>query len=111
MRGLLIVIILCGIICMHNASAGVSASIPEPDKKRVESAAYFAEQAKVCGQDWETLYLQFMQKERRSKKWTNEQIAFIGGYFGMMQGAYSKKLEKQGCPSSLQKKIDKALQH
>lgn len=103
MRYLLIVIILCGITCMHSASSATSTSIPGLDKKRIESAAYLAEQAKICGRDWKTLYLRFMQQERRSKKWTDEQIAFIGGYFGMMQGKYSEKLAKQGCPPGLQK--------
>ena len=65
--------------------------LDEATLKRVSDAALVAEQANACGLAWQPYYLTFMQVER-GRDWTQLQLAYMGAYFGAMQGFHAENL-------------------
>ena len=61
--------------------------IPFDDAKRVVNRGLLSGMAEMCGLNWEeNSYLPFMQIERATHLWSDEQIAFIGVLHGVAQG-------------------------
>jgi hypothetical protein len=68
--------------------------IPTADVRRVARAGAPAGIASWAGLDWQSYYDAFMKQERRSRRWSGKQIAFIGVLFGVSQGSFEKSCEK-----------------
>jgi len=93
--------LLSFLFCQSIIAKETKYPIPKKDVERIEKAAILAEKATICRLDWKDYYLSFMQNER-TKNWTQKQIAFIGAYFGGIQGFYSKELKsKKYSPSDI----------
>ena len=71
--------------------------IPRSDALRIAHAGVPAGLAVWAGLEWKPYYLAFMQKERRSGRWSQKQIAFIGVLFGVAQGSTEKAFSEHQC--------------
>ena len=84
-------------------------TVPEADLTRVPEAAVFAETANAAGLDWKPYYSAFMKLERR-KDWTDEQIKFIGMYFGAIQGHFEDELRQKKYTEDEIRTLEKKLE-
>lgn len=64
--------------------------IPEDEVMLVRITAEPAGAAMHCDLEWKPYYLSFMQWQRRRNLWDDDQIAFVGAYFGAVQARYSQ---------------------
>src|SRR5437763_15914325 len=71
--------------------------IPKSDARRIAHAGVPAGLAVWAELEWKPYYLAFMQKERRSGRWSQKQIAFIGVIFGVAQGTSEKAFSEHKC--------------
>jgi len=80
--------------------------IPYEDGKRVVNRGIISAMAEYCGLDWENRsFSPFMQQERSKRKWSDKQMAFIGGLHGMTQGSMHKNFQSKGaCDEVFRKK-------
>jgi len=74
--------------------------IPTADAYHVTDAGIPAGVATWAHLDWKSYYLAFMQKERRTRRWSDKQIAFIGVLFGTAQGRIEQELSTRSFDES-----------
>lgn len=80
--------------------------IPYEDGKRIVNRGILSAMAEYCSLDWENRsFSPFMQQERSKGKWSDKQMAFIGGLHGMTQGGAHKSFQSKGaCDEAFRKK-------